>query len=389
MNRIMTVPDVVAPPAGNPRFPLVDSLRAIAALSVIASHVVLVALGTRVPGILGALGSGVTIFFVISGFLLYRPYVAARLAGRTGPRLIDFVRRRALRIIPAYWLALTVLSIYPGVAGNFGHDSWIYYGLLQNWFPRLQTHGLPQAWSLSVEVTWYALLPILACTAPLATRAVRRRSPVAAELVLLLALASVRLIYEPLRSPSLDTAFYYLDWFLVGMGLAVLSASGRPGVGPDRVVRAIERHPDLCWLAAIGVYLTFAARLAHHSPTFVNHLQQGLFAVLVVFPAVFTGSGAGVSRAVLRNRLLAWLGLISYGLYLWHVPIVLRLGRASFIGSLHSGKLAILALTTLAITVACATLSYYCLERPLLRLKHSRTGPALLGLRRRLVDSGG
>ncbi len=371
----MGPPDVVAPPPGNPRFPLLDSLRAIAALSVFASHVLLVALGARVPGIFGALGSGVTIFFVISGFLLYRPYVAARLDGRPGPRLPVYLRRRAVRIFPAYWLALTVLTIYPGLGDNFGHDSWIYYGLLQEWYPHLQTDGLPQAWSLSVEVAWYAMLPILGGRAWMLRRRPDLRSSLRAELALIAALAGIRLLYEPVRTPSLDTAFYYLDWFLAGMTLAVLSAAIAGRRTAPRAVVAIERHPNLCWLTAFGVYCTFAFRLDHHPPTFGDHLAQGLFALLVVLPAVFAGSGQGLTRALLRNRVLAWLGLISYGLYLWHVPIVLKLGQMAWVGSSPLGKLATLTFASLALTVACAALSYYLLERPLLRLKSSRRSP--------------
>ncbi len=371
----MPTPEAVAPPPGNPRFPLVDSLRAIAALAVIAGHILLVALGARVPGIFGALGSGVTVFFVISGFLLYRPYVAARLGDRDGPRVRQYARRRMLRILPAYWLALTVLSIYPGLEGNFGHDSWIYYGLLQYWFPHLQTHGLPQAWSLSVEATWYLGLPMIGGVAWAFTRARRRASALGLEIGLLAGLAAIRLVYEGLRTPALDTAFYYLDWFLAGMALAVLSAACDQRRARPRAVVALERHPNLCWLAAFGTYCTFAFRLAHHPPTFGDHLAEGLFALLIVAPAVFVGSGQGLVRAVLRNRLLAWLGLVSYGLYLWHVPILLKLGQSTAVTSSPFGTLLTLTALTLSITVACASFSYYLLERPLLRFKSARGGP--------------
>jgi len=155
------------------------------------------------------------------------------------------------------------------------------------------------------------------------------------------------------------------------MALAVVSAAVAARTSPSRAVTAIERHPDLCWLVAFGVYCTFAFRLDHHAPTFRDHLAEGLFALLVVLPAVFVGEGRGFARSVLRNRVLAWLGLISYGLYLWHGPVLIKLSRASFITSLSSGKLVALTITSVAVTVACATLSYYFLERRVLRFKDS------------------
>ncbi len=373
----VTTPEVVAPPPGNPRFPLVDSLRAIAALSVIAGHLLLAAFGTRVAGIFGGLGSGVAIFFVVSGFLLYRPYVAARLAGTKGPRLRDYARRRALRIVPAYWLALTVLALYPGLVADFGRDGWVYYGLLQDWFPDLRTNGLPQAWSMTVEVTFYVLLPLFGALAWRLTRGLRLASPVNGELAVIAALVVMRFAYQPFHTLALEPLVYYLDWFLYGMLMAVVSASiDHTGARP-RAIAAIEHHPNLCWLAAFGVYAIFAVRLADHAPTFGDHLLQGLFAGLVLLPAVFVGSGHGAARSVLRNRVLAWLGLISYGLYLWHFPIITELSHASFITELPFGKLATLTLISVAITVACAAASYYLLERPLLRFKRTRPARAL------------
>ena len=94
----------VAPPPGNPRFPLFDGLRAIAALSVLTFHVAAIsgALERGFAGdVLAMLSRGVILFFVISGFLLYRPFVAARAGGRHAPSSTRYARRRILRIVPA------------------------------------------------------------------------------------------------------------------------------------------------------------------------------------------------------------------------------------------------------------------------------------------------
>src|SRR3954470_18862544 len=105
-------PDVFAPPEGHPRFPLVDSVRGIAAVSVVAFHTTyfLTARDT-VPGRpLAHLDSGVAIFFVLTGFLLYRPFVAASLGRAHGIPVRIFYWRRFLRIVPGYWVALLVLT---------------------------------------------------------------------------------------------------------------------------------------------------------------------------------------------------------------------------------------------------------------------------------------
>src|ERR1700730_7463812 len=99
------VPDVVAPPPGNPRFPLLDALRGIGAMWVLFAHVLLYSglQGAHVPLPFRPLGVWLTVFFVLPGFPLYRPFVAAHVSGRSGPRAADYVRRRFLRIVPAVW----------------------------------------------------------------------------------------------------------------------------------------------------------------------------------------------------------------------------------------------------------------------------------------------
>src|SRR3954469_5892404 len=93
-------------------FPCLDGLRAIAALSIVLTHVAF-ASGANSPNILGSffarMDGGVAVFFVLSGFLLYRPFVVAHLHGRPRPAAGPFLWRRFLRIYPAYWVVLTVV----------------------------------------------------------------------------------------------------------------------------------------------------------------------------------------------------------------------------------------------------------------------------------------
>src|SRR2546421_2275847 len=148
-----------------PRFASLDGLRAVAALSVLTLHVC--AYANYFHGWEGAyvrqLAGGVTVFFLLSGFLLYRPFVAARASGREPMALRDYARRRLLRIVPAYWLALTALALWPGLPGHpLGAGGWRYYLFLQDFQRTTVFDGLGTAWSLGTEVTFYLVLPLYA-----------------------------------------------------------------------------------------------------------------------------------------------------------------------------------------------------------------------------------
>ena len=136
-----------------------DGLRSLAALSVVTYHVALSGAfahaGSLAP-ILWELKGGVAIFFVISGALLYLPYARAIGDRATLPDWRTYAGRRAVRILPAYWVALTVVAIGPFGAGVFGPDAGSYYGLSQIYSPQTVLGGLGVAWSLCVEVSFYA-----------------------------------------------------------------------------------------------------------------------------------------------------------------------------------------------------------------------------------------
>src|SRR5207248_2134572 len=150
----------VARTSARRHFDLFDSLRAIAVLCVVGTHVLVssgrVAVGSKVWEAGFRLNVGVTIFFVISGFLLYRPFVAARYAGRGLPAIPVYAGRRILRIVPAYWLALTVLALWPGLKGVLdGHSFWVYYGFLQIYGLGPHNGGNYIVWSLCIEMAFY------------------------------------------------------------------------------------------------------------------------------------------------------------------------------------------------------------------------------------------
>jgi len=401
------VPEAVAPPPGHPRFPLFDSLRAVAALSIVFVHAALfsgVFPGASYRGIVAHLDIGVAIFFVISGFLLYRPFLAARILGAPGTPIHVYARRRFLRIAPAYWLALTALAIFPGVYGAFSHNWWAYYGLLQNYpiYTRAGgcadlygsfNCGIAPAWSLAVEVFFYAVLPFFALLMASLTGRLARRRWLWVELAVLAGLSACSVWIQDLRiHGSAGTYFFFSPlgrawWFALGMALAAVSVWVQERGRKPAALRILERHPAVPWAAAATLYLLGALWLFDPVPTLAGpavplheyvgeYLLFGLVAGLVVVPAVFGDRPGGLPRRLLQHRIPAWLGLISYGIFLWHFPILFALQKSRVAHWWPAQPYPVLLAATLAITIPCAALSYYLVERPLMRLKYRRGGHA-------------
>ena len=372
------------PPAERPHFELFDALRGIAVVSVIAFHVASITdklgrgLSGRTAEVLGA--QAVIVFFVISGFLLYRPFVAARVAGRREPSLKRFGRRRAGRILPAYWVALTLLALYPGITGVFSDDGWRYYAFLQLYSTDTINQGIPVAWTLCVEVTFYLTLPLWVIAA-------RRLSPRGDLLALaaigvagaLLQLLAARQVIPRLWADALSGQ---LAWLTLGMGLAVWSVvreAGPPGV--------VVRRPELCWaVALLGlaglVALTPDGGLAglvtalsqpEDVPRAVAKIVCSVaLAAGFVLPAVFGERAGGLPRRVLAWAPVAFLGTVSYSLYLYHLTIAQLLGfqtdpfhfEATGLGLADDVNTPVLLVLTLALAGAIAAVSFRWVERP-------------------------
>jgi peptidoglycan/LPS O-acetylase OafA/YrhL len=380
----VSVEPVVAPPPGNPRFPLFDGLRAVAVLSVLVTHTALLSGANELAWYgkyTARLDVGVTIFFLISGFLLYRPFVAAHLQGRPGPRVRDYARRRVLRIVPAYWLALTVLAIYPGLLQLWSGHSWVYYLFLQDYSSAWTFGGLQPAWSLAIEAAFYVALPFIAYGLGWAGRAMDRRGRVLLEAGVIAGLGVASFVLRAVTPGSPASQVHItlpgtFDWFALGMLLAVASA-GLAGREPSPV-RFLRRWPSSAWLVALVLFWFTSTQLGLGGTLFfrvtpaqsvAQHALYGAIAFFLLLPAVFADDGGGFPRRVLGNRLVAWLGLISYGIFLWHHPIALKLTEANDRGLFASFRMLGITAATFAIAVACAAISYYVLERPILRYK--------------------
>jgi peptidoglycan/LPS O-acetylase OafA/YrhL len=367
------------------RFAEAEGLRAVAALAIVVFHVGVAA------GVVGGTGPagpyvqhlnvGVSVFFVLSAFLLYRPFVAARLSGDAAPRTGPYLWRRALRILPGYWVAL-FLGVYVVEQSTLGPARHIvlYVTLTQIYSAATALGGLVVAWSLCTEASFYAYLPLHAW--------VMRRwsagdleSKVRGEYLVCAGLYAVSILFKVfVRSDHELTSTWlpsFLDTFALGMALAVATVAAERRGAPGPASRFVAAFPGRVWAGALLLYLLIAnidypAGLDDPVTSFqyVSHQSLfGLVAVALVAPAVLaTGSGGPVG-AVLRSRPAQWVGRISFGIFLWHLPIVGRLDADLAPAGATSLPFFELLGLTLLVTLAIALASWTLVERPLLRLK--------------------
>ncbi|HUA06034.1 MAG TPA: acyltransferase [Solirubrobacteraceae bacterium] len=376
-----------------------DGLRALAALTVLTYHVALSRgfspAGSLAP-LLWELKGGVAIFFVISGALLYLPYARAIRDGADLPGWRAYARRRGVRILPAYWIALTAVALGPFNAGIFGPDAGTYYGLSQIYNPQTLFGGLQVAWSLCVEVTFYAFLPVFAWL--VARGAGRRSGGDRGQRVQLMWIAGAGLASLLLRaalaaSPTgavhgsgatlMTSLPGLLDWFALGMALAVLRAELEAGRASRSVATVLGRRSWLC--VALGFAAFMAGVPAQHADVFLpwygfaTHVAVGLGSGLLVLAVITAGDGGPIKwpLRVLRSPVAAWVGTISYGIYLWHFPVLELLDQVWIptpSSTVLTDALVLVGVTAGALGLGAA--SFYLVERParrLLRRLESRT----------------
>jgi peptidoglycan/LPS O-acetylase OafA/YrhL len=379
-------------PAGDSRFPCFDGLRAIAALLVIGVHTAFTSgFGSRagLARYTSRLEIGVEVFFVISGFLLYRPFAVAHFGGRAAPTNRVFWTRRLRRIVPAYWTAFVVIT-YVMKADTVRH-TWdaplIYLGFAQIYFPHYVLTGLTQAWSLCTEMTFYLVVPLYASLLGRADRPPDRQYR--AELSGLVSLVAVGLAY---RIPVLSSHSHlaetmpnwlpgYIDQFALGMFLAVTSAwLVAVGRRPSWLW-----HPTLPWACWALAGLAFVAvsniglpvTPVTASPVGASLLRQalyGAFGFFMVVPAVFGPQDRGLVRGLLTLRPLALVGVVSYGVYLWHEAWINK--YFTWTGDrLFSVAYPNMLVMVAGLAVASASASYLLIERPILRRRRLLARP--------------
>ena len=372
----------------SPDFPILDTLRAVGALAVLTTHVAFQAGETVRHGLGGALLSrldvGVAIFFVLSGLLLSRPYLARATIRAPHPPTGRYYWKRFVRIYPVY--AVTVVVALLAIPENDSGGSlggWITTLTLTDVLLGQQLpQGLTQMWSLSVEVTFYLLLPLLMAAL------LRRRPPNPRRLVVLLLLGTLfscwwnldlasRLDASGAGTPQLWLPAH-LTWFLVGIGMAAVHVAWQAGSTSRFVTGLVELGgmPGVCWTVAAGLLVVAATPLggpttllvATGPQSLVKHLLYALIAGLVVLTGVFPLPGSRFARGMSQHW-LRHLGWISYSVFCIHL-VMLHAARALLDHQLFAGDGLRLWILTVVLTLAAAEVLYRFVEKPGMRLKN-------------------
>jgi peptidoglycan/LPS O-acetylase OafA/YrhL len=349
------------------RLASLDGLRGLAALTVFLFHGWLYTMPRPDASNRSSFGDyaahefrlGLVLFFVLSGFLLSRPWFAAALDGRRAPDLLRYARSRIARIAPAYYAALigSIVLLW-GLAGTPGlrlppaGQLPLFFVFGENLSPATVMKLDPPMWSLAVEVSFYLLLPLLGW---LAVRLPpRRRMQALIPLVLLLA----GLAYNwAIAGRGLSMTFTkqlaaMLPYFAVGM-LGALAVHRRTlGPGKRRALLALVLVDATTKAAVPATDLDVGNSFA-----ILRDLPSAIGFAIVIATVAATPAGR-----LLGSRLLAALGAISYGFYLWHVPVLLfmrghgLLPLDPFLGTLAA----------LGPVLAVSALSWIALERPMI-----------------------
>lgn len=360
------------------RFGGLDGLRAIAVALVLVYHF----FPTLLPG--GFLG--VDIFFVISGFLISSLLLRER--QRHGSiNLVNFWRRRARRLLPALSVVLIVCTTLALIVASTGNadllvnvgaqisgavlfvSNWVFVALGGDYFTRDNPELYRNTWSLSIEEQFYVLLPVLML---LTLRARSRLTR--ALLFILLAIGSAALMVVYATQGESPTRVYFgsdshVFGLFAGVSLAVLlqpvDPRKRPAGGPSG--RGGQIALALFAALGLGVLLWQACTLAEGSPeSFAGGFQLASAAALLVVWAV-SRPGAWVGR-ILDVAPMRWIGERSYGIYLWHWPLLLLVPALLGAGPGADPVAAtLIALFALGLSVALAALSYRFIERPVRR----------------------
>jgi peptidoglycan/LPS O-acetylase OafA/YrhL len=355
-----------AEPVGGTRgfLPAVEGMRACAAIGVVVTHVAFqTGHSSGIDGrLFGRFDLAVAVFFALSGFLLWRGHAAAARGLRHTPPTGHYLRSRIVRIMPAYLVAVVViLTLLPDTETPSATVWLANLSLTQIYIPLTLTAGLTQMWSLSVEVTFYLALPVMAL---LARRlSVRARVPVVAAV----GVASWCWALIPVHTPAgvnvLNWPPAFFSWFVAGMLLAEWIVS------PLGWMHRLARRRVLMAVIAVGAFLVAASPLAGPegltpgtvSQFIVKTAMGAVVAAALIAPLVL--DRPDTPHRFLGSRPMVTLGRWSYGLFIWHLTALTMvfpvIGEFAF-----SGHMPVVLMLTVVFGFAIAAVSYALVESP-------------------------
>jgi peptidoglycan/LPS O-acetylase OafA/YrhL len=372
-----------------------DGIRGVGMLLVFFTHLFLLAdpdpdsnmraFGWAAP-ILGHIDLGLAAFFVLSGYLIARPFARAYVAGTRRPPLRDYVRNRVLRVVPALYLFTVLVLLRFGldgtlVSGSHNASSWSQV-LAQFLFVQGQAGGpaavpIGPAWSIGAEVGFYVLIPLSAFVAYRV--GARLRGPGSRAAVALTGIAAVTFVsiaaraYHKFDFTWLTSPPAIMYVFMPGVAVAIVEP-----LLAGRLRGNARRARPLAWAAfaaAAVAAVVYAASDYDARQTPIHHAlgQRALLAALctgaLIFGLVVLQLGTDRAPRLFGNRLMQWMGARSYSFYLAHFWILLEIEYALRGVQSIATRAAIMAAIGLPVTTAIAALSYRFVERPFLERK--------------------
>lgn len=325
------------------RIPSLDGLRALAILLVVLDH----SFGHFAGG-----GIGVNVFFVLSGFLITSVLVAEReKTGRVALGL--FYARRLLRLYPAL-IAMLVVTVALGCSPRSAVIAATYTtNLFNTWGDVVASYG--HTWSLALEEQFYLLWPLLLVVA------IRSRwASVLALGVLAVASASIAFLgtqsmvaHEGMITSAVFNPIWQAHGLLIGCALALV-LPGRSVPRPRALVAGGGS-------AVLAVAVLASVTVERHWAAGWNLLAE-IAAAAMIAAMVQGGPLRGLGR-LFASRIAVWIGERSYGIYLWHLPLIT-------LGLSHGLSLTKAAAIGVPSAFLAATMSFRWVEAPFLRMKN-------------------
>lgn len=321
-------------------------------------------------------GAGVTVFFVLSGFLLSLPFAAWQAGLRDKPATGAYLMRRVVRVFPAYYAQLAVLilisaielgwSAVPNAADMARHLLMLFMPPPLGMEPR---NGV--WWTLPIEFSFYLALPLIA----LLLRSDRWVWLFAFSIVSMVAWRyfTVTWLADSSIQARVSAAYQLpgsMDSFGFGMLASVLHVNRKAMLVRLRRTAYLDLATLLGITVVVGaIYWLHYGGTGYWTNTPIFYLWTPALSLGISAIVLAGASGGRIARLLFANRIMVYAGLVSYSVYLWHYPILVWMRSQPFMQSVGDYGLAVLLLVGLPATLAVASISYFLVERPFLRLR--------------------